>query len=63
MKNRKQILADFYLDLLTVKDEVWRQRNKLLYTAILGSLANELDSDPETVHRIFVSMAREDDAV
>jgi len=62
MKNRKQLLADFYLDLLALPHDAWRANNQLLYASILGTLTKELDSDPATVQNIFTRMAVEDAA-
>ena len=60
MKNRKQLLADFYLNLLTLPHDAWRARHQSLYALILNALADELESDPETVQCIFERMASED---
>ena len=60
MKNRKQLLADFYLALLAIQDNAFRSRNYKLYIATQQALANELDSDIDTVSRIFERMAVED---
>lgn len=60
MKNRKQLLADFYLDLLALPYDEWRVRNSGLYTLVRNALVTELDSDMETVQNIFERMAMED---
>lgn len=60
MKNRKQLLADFYLELLNIKDNTFRSRNYKLYIATQQALATELDSDIDTIGRIFERMAMED---
>ena len=61
MKNRKQLLADFYLDLLALPHNGWRAQNQHLYSHILYVLSVELDSDTETVQNIFERMAAEDE--
>jgi len=61
MKNRKQLLADFYLDLLALPHDAWRAKHQGLYTLMVNQLAIELESDPETVQNIFERMAREDE--
>ena len=58
MKNRKQLLADFYLDLLAIKNP--SEDIKHLKNAVCFVLSNELESDMETVQDIFARMARED---
>lgn len=60
MKNRKQLLADFYLDLLALPHDAWRAKHQGLYALIVSQLAIELDSDPETIQNIFARMAGED---
>ena len=61
MKNRKQLLADFYLNLLALPHDEWRARNRHLYAEVREALACELESDNETVQRIFERMAAEDE--
>lgn len=63
MKNRKQLLADFYLNLLALPRDAWRAKNQGLYALIVNQLAIELDSDPETVQNIFERMAGEDEKI
>lgn len=60
MKNRKQLLADFYLELLAIQDDAFRSRNFKLYIAIKAALVSELESDPDTIGHIFERMAAED---
>jgi hypothetical protein len=61
MKNRKQLLADFYLDLLAIPaTDPFRITNQKLYYEVSSVLAYELDSDDETVQHIFERMAAED---
>lgn len=61
MKNRKQLLADFYLDLLAIPaTDNFRIFHQPLYAMIRDALALELDSDPETVQNIFERIASED---
>lgn len=60
MKNRKQLLADFYLNLLALPNDIWRAKHQGLYALIANQLAIELESDPETVQNIFERMASED---
>lgn len=59
MKNRKQLLADFYLNLLTMSRE---PDFKLQWLAdeVCMALANELESSPANVRMIFERMAAED---
>ncbi len=60
MKNHKQMLADFYLELLAIPfDHKFRYSNQSLYAAVADALAKELDEDAETVQRIFERMANE----
>ena len=60
MKNRKHLLADFYLDLLALPNDAWRAKHQGLYVLILNQLAAELVCDVETVQTIFERMASED---
>ena len=60
MKNRKQLLADFYLDLLAIPTASPNSNLKNLRYETLKALADELDSDMDTVERIFDRMASED---
>jgi len=59
MRNRKQLLADFYLDLLASPDDFHR-KHWALYQEVLRALARELESDTGSVHDIFERMAAED---
>lgn len=59
MKNRKQLLADFYLELLAIRHEPdfdlqW------LADHVLLALSDRLVEHPDTVQRIFTRMAAED---
>lgn len=58
MKNRKQLLADFYLELLAIPDPDVRFRG--LKDIVCGLLAIELETDSETIQTIFERMAEED---
>lgn len=60
MKNSKQLLADFYLDILK-QPKVWQLRNTLLIYDLEQTLAFELECSVETVRRIFERMATEDE--
>jgi len=61
MKNHKQLLADFYLELLAIPaTDIFRLTHQSLYAEVRTVLAIELDSDAQTVQRIFERMARED---
>ena len=61
MKNHKQLLADFYLALLSISvTDKFRIHNQGLYSAVRSALADELGEDQETVQRIFERMAAED---
>ena len=59
MKNRKQLLADFYLELLA-SDDKFKRKHKDLFMSIANALAIELESDINTIERIFTRMAAED---
>lgn len=61
MKNRKQLLADFYLELLGMPKSTPNNNFVSLRLETLKALANELDSDMNTVERIFERMAQEDE--
>lgn len=54
MKNHKQLLMDFYLELLK------RNGYEQLKLAVLVNLSRELEETPEIVQRIFERMASED---
>lgn len=56
MKNHKQLLADFYLELLAIPNY-----HHLKY-AVLKELSDLLEEDMYTVKRIFERMAQEDKA-
>lgn len=58
MKNHKQLLADFYLELLAIPNPP----THILITriSVCTSLAIELGESPETVERIFEKMVTED---
>jgi hypothetical protein len=59
--NYKQLLADFYLSLLTIPaHSSFRLDNQLLYATTRDALATELFETPEAVQRIFERMAQED---
>ena len=60
MKNRKQLLADFYLNLLAIPVHTPTNNFYNLRCEVLIVLARELDSDPEIVANIFERMAAED---
>lgn len=61
MKNHKQILADFYLELLGIPaTDRFRILSQGLYANVLAALAAELGEEAQTVHRIFERMAQED---
>lgn len=63
MKNHKQLLADFYLELLAIPvNNRFRILSQPLYATVLTTLAAELGEDAETVQRIFERMAQEDKA-
>ena len=59
MKNHKQLLADFYLDLLAMPVE-FHDKHCQLYNSVLTSLRIELGEDANTVQRIFERMVEED---
>lgn len=58
MKNRKQLLADFYLDLLALPDK--NERLKGLEAVVCNVLAFELECSPIDLKQIFERMAAED---
>lgn len=61
MKNRKQILMDFYLAILAIPpNSMFRALNQKLYASTRDAIAYELCEDAETVQRIFERMALED---
>lgn len=61
MKNHKQLLMDFYLNLLALPhDSLFRCQNQSLYAHVRDVLAVELGIDPELVQNIFERMASED---
>lgn len=60
MKNRKQLLADFYLDLLAINDNAFKSKHYKLYIDVRTALADELDAPSEVIGRIFERMAAED---
>lgn len=62
MKNHKQLLMDFYLNILSIPPlDRFRALNQDLYAMIRDKLAIELDCDSETVQNIFERMAKEDE--
>lgn len=59
--NRKQLLMDFYLVLLSFPPEsMFRLLNQKLYASTRDAIAYELNEDAETVQNIFEKMALED---
>lgn len=61
MINRKQMLMDFYLVLLSFPpDSMFRYINQKLYASTRDAIAYELNEDAEVVQRIFERMAMED---
>lgn len=60
MKNRKQILADFYLELLSTQWEHFAIQHQGLYAHVRSALADELECDEQTIQNIFERMAAED---
>jgi len=60
MRNRKQILADFYLELLAIPMGKFRIQHQALYAQVRSALADELECDEQTIQDIFEAMARED---
>lgn len=55
-----RLLFDFYLNLLSIKEEPWRSQNQELYVATLCAIAKGIKTDAEEVQNIFERMARED---
>lgn len=60
MKNHKQLLADFYLELLAIPSTDKFRLHQDLYAIIRYCLADELGEDEETIQNIFERMAAED---
>lgn len=61
MKTRKQLLADFYLDLLAIPThDKFRNNHTHLYASLRHSLAKELDCTEQHIQIIFERMASED---
>ena len=61
MRNRKQMLMDFYLVLLSFPpNSMFRVLNQKLYAATRDAIAFELGEDAENVQRIFERMSLED---
>ena len=61
MRNSKQLLMDFYLELLKLpNDHDLRLRHQNLYGTVRNTLAYQLMEDEETIQRIFERMANED---
>lgn len=61
MKNRKQLLADFYLELLAIPvTDIFRITHQSLYAQVRQVIAIELQSDNDTIQNIFERMASED---
>jgi len=59
--NHKQLLADFYLKLLSIpKENKFRIYNQSLYSKVRDTLAEQLGEDPEFIQNIFEKMADED---
>lgn len=56
LKNRKQLLADFYLELLAIP----KGQYEPLKRQVLLCLSDELVEHPDTVQRIFERMTEED---
>lgn len=61
MKNHKQVLADFYLHLLSIPhNDIFRITHQTLYAEVRTVLAIELDCPASEIQRIFERMAKED---
>jgi hypothetical protein len=59
--NKKQLLADFYLALLSVPvDNLFRLMHQELYASVRNAMAIELNENAEVVQRIFERMLQED---
>lgn len=63
MKNHKQLLMDFYLNLLALPVSTPGNNFANLRTETLRCLARELDTDIVIVAKIFERMAREDENI
>lgn len=59
MKNRKQLLADFYLELLA-QEPAFKLNHSDLIAQVCLSIAYELEEKSEVIERIFERMAAED---
>jgi len=61
MKNHKQLLMDFYLNLLAISPlDRFRGLNQDLYGQVLHTLSKELNENPVIVKEIFERMVTED---
>lgn len=61
MKNHKQLLMDFYLELLAISPlDRFRALNQDLYGQVLHTLAKELNEEPQIIQSIFERMIQED---
>lgn len=61
MKTHKQLLADFYLELLSIPaNDIFRITHQKLYAEVRTVLAIELGSDAEDIQNIFERMVVED---
>ena len=58
--NPNRLLFDFYLSLLSIKEEPWRSQNKDLYEATLCAISRGIKTDVSTVEGILNRMAAED---
>ena len=56
--NTKQLLANFYMELLSIApEEYFRLRNQKLYVEVRDALAFELEEEAEAVQNIFERIA------
>jgi hypothetical protein len=56
--NTKQLLANFYMDLLSIApEELFRLRHQKLYAEVRNVLSFELDEEPEDIQSIFERIA------
>lgn len=61
MKTNRQLLSDFYLNLLAIPvNDIFRITHQDLYAQVVKTLATELECDAETVQNIFERMISED---
>lgn len=60
MKTSKQLLIDFYLNILNIPtNDRFRALNPELYNIVRDTLSKEIDTDPEVVETLFKRMVND----